>query len=878
VTIIGARRAARAAARAPSDEAPARAPVGSATTVIVPTRNEEANVGELLRRLVPGLPRGSEVIFVDDSDDGTVAAVESAAAGLDLPVRVHHREPGERGDGLGGAVAAGLSLARCDWCVVMDADLQHPPELVPQLVAAGEATGSQLVVASRYNGAGDASAFSRGRAAMSTWATRLTKAFFPRRLGAVSDPMSGFFAVRRDAVDVRSLRPNGFKILLEVAVRCGPLRTTEVPFHFGRRFAGESKASLAEGVRLVVLLARLWFDCATARGRSRMVAFALVGAAGLVVNTVALYLATGVAGLHYAWGAALATLLSTTFNWGVLELLVYPGGSRRSAVRRYLAFGAVNVVALLARIPLMALLIERLGANYLLANLVSLLLLFALRFAVSDTIIFRRSRMSSSDRPLDSDDVNRMPRVLRPPTTEEGARPHESTPAGASNGEVVNGSAHGGLNGWSVPRADEPPTPALSVLAGAEVAKPVSRPGPVNGHRAGTDSYLGYRYDIPGVATIGSQVPLPELQWFLAPFLTRGPFDVEIRVGRVGHARRRVLFTADEGNSRTYEEHLGAMGANFRVEMGETIQVTAGPLLERSPHVLYTNIVEALLRFLAVAHGRLLLHSACVRIGDTGVMLSARTDTGKTGTVLRLIRDQGAVFLSDDMTIVDPDGTAHCFPKPLTISHHTLRAVDSHGLSRTEWGKLRVQSRLHSKEGRQFGMRLAQHNVPIMTFNALTQALVPPPKYDVDRLVPCDVAQEVTVEDLFIIERGTNTIAEVPHDQAVEELLENTDDAYGFPPFSILAPTLRVGGLDYPTLRERERSLLDEALGHIRVRRLPRDDFGWPAQISALLDQEHPTPRHPGSSVRLGSTLSPRGSFEERFSAKQPNPVYVLPE
>lgn len=771
-------------------------PVGSAISVIVPTRNEAGNVAELLRRLVPQLPFGSEVIFVDDSDDDTVEAIRAAARSSRVAVRVHHRDASARGDGLGGAVAAGFRLATCEWCVVMDADLQHPPELVPRLVQVGTDDRSQLVVASRYDGQGDADAFGRGRAVMSTWATRLTKAFFPKRLAHVSDPMSGFFAVRRDAVDADALRPHGFKILLEVAVRCAPLRTTEVSFHFGRRFAGESKAGLRECIRLLVLLTRLWFDSTSGR-RSRVAAFGAVGVTGLLVNTLALWVATGLGGLHYAVGVVVATAVSTTWNWALLESIVYPGANRSSTARRFTAFGALNALALVLRVPLIALLVEAAGVNYLLANLVSMLALFAARFVVSDALIFRRG----DDGPV----------AAAVPVTAETVSP--GVPV------VSRSAARNPLSGSAAPTAAVP-----------DVA--TARPRRVH------EGYLRHRYEVPGIATIGSEVPLPELQWFSTPFLTRGPFDVEIRVGPVGRMRGHVTFTADDADERTYEEHFGALSANFRIEMGDTIHVTAGHVLEHSPHVLYTNVVEALLRFLAVSRGRLLLHSACVQLDGTGVMLSARTDTGKTGTILRLIREQGARFLSDDMTIVQPDGLAHCFPKPLTISHHTLRAVDSRGLSRTEWGKLRVQSRLHSKEGRAFGLRLSQMNLPIMTFNALTQAVVPPPKYDVDRLVACDVIHEVEVSNLFVIERGANRVEDIPRERALDELIENTDDAYGFPPFSILAPTLHIGGMDYPALRARERELIDQVLDTVRVRRLVRDDFGWPAEIRAVLAQD----------------------------------------
>ena len=153
-----------------------------------------------------------------------------------------------------------------------------------------------------------------------------------------------------------------------------------------------------------------------------------------------------------------------------------------------------------------------------------------------------------------------------------------------------------------------------------------------------------------------------------------------------------------------YEEHLGRIGANFRARLGDgRIDVEVGPLLARSPHVVYTNIIEPLLRFVMVSRGQMLLHSACVELDGAGVMLSALTDTGKTATVLRLVREHGCMFLSDDMTVIDADGPAPCFPKPLTISAHTLRAVSADDLTRSEWRRLQFQSRLHSKGGRSIG-------------------------------------------------------------------------------------------------------------------------------------------------------------------------------
>lgn len=292
-----------------------------------------------------------------------------------------------------------------------------------------------------------------------------------------------------------------------------------------------------------------------------------------------------------------------------------------------------------------------------------------------------------------------------------------------------------------------------------------------------------------------------------------------------------------------YQEHMGGLFANFAIDIQDRIEVVVSPWLARSPHVVYTNIVEALLRFVLVSKGYMLLHSACITVDGRNVMLSAKTDTGKTGTILRLLRERGGEFLSDDMTILDGNGQALCYPKPLTISAHTLRAVEADVLRAKERAMLAVQSRLHSKGGRSVGSRLAAMNLPIMFLNATTQAVVPPPKYMVDRLVSCTYGRSARIDDLFIIERGAPDIADVEPQGLVDELLENTDDAYGFPPFSLFAPTIVIGGEGYLTLRARERAILASAMRSIRARRVASDSFSWADVIPELLSEPEPSPR-----------------------------------
>lgn len=761
-------------------------------TVIIPTRNETENIGPLLERVAAALAgTPAEILFVDDSDDDTAAEVERLGRDLAVPVRVLQRRPDQREGGLSTAVVCGMRLARAPWALVMDADLQHPPEILSQLFRTASRQPVDLVVASRYAGHGSSSGLDGGaRKGSSRFATRIAKLAFPRRAARVSDPMSGFFAVRLAALDVQRLRPYGYKILLELIVRNPDLRVAEVSFSFAPRHAGESKTSVREVVRFGRHLARLRLQVAREHSdvarRERpgalrkLIRFGAIGLTGIAVNSAALWLLhLRVFQLHYLIAAAMATQVSTLWNFVLTDRLVFKSATGGGSGGRMWRFFLMNNLALLLRLPMLAALVH-LGMGVLSANVVTLLAVFVVRYVISDRLIFARpaAPVADTERPV-----------------------------------VV-------------------PVKHLVDLAADGTKVDLARPKRIR--------YLPYRYDVAGIVTIGSQVRLPELEYFRAQWLD-GDMDIAVRVGDVGRGTpmgRAVVTQFVNPTALRYEEHLGRLGANFRINLGSTIDITVGPLLARSPHVVYTNILEALLRFVVADRGRMLLHSACLELGGHGVMLSARTDTGKTGTILRLLREQGGEFLSDDMTIIDEHATALAFPKPLTISHHTLRAVQASDLSPAEWRRLKLQSRLHSKEGRSLALILARYNVPIMAINSLTQMIVPPPKYNVDRLVPCRTSASTTVQDLFLIERGEESLSEVAMNDVVEELMVNTADAYGFPPFQYLAPVMVLGDGDYDDLQRRERAVLAAAFSKIRTRRLGSNVFSWADTIPALLEQD----------------------------------------
>ena len=233
-----------------------RAPFVPIVSVIVPTRNEAGNVGPLVALLDGVLAqRDIEVIFADDSDDGTDAVVREMVPADNRHIVLIHREREQRTGGLGGAVVEGLRAARAPWACVMDADLQHPPARIADLFERAERGDVDIVVASRFRGGRRADEVGPLRRMLSRVSTLAAERLFPKQLRGVTDPMSGFFMVRRDAVDADALRPQGFKILLEILVRMRGLRKAEVPFVFGIRHSGESKSGAKEGARY---LKQLW--------------------------------------------------------------------------------------------------------------------------------------------------------------------------------------------------------------------------------------------------------------------------------------------------------------------------------------------------------------------------------------------------------------------------------------------------------------------------------------------------------------------------------------------------------------------------------------------------------------------------------------------
>jgi dolichol-phosphate mannosyltransferase len=320
-------------------------------SVIVPTYNERGNVAPLVTRLEATLAGVAwEAVFVDDdSPDGTAREVKTIAA-RDPRVRCLRRVNRR---GLAGACIEGILGSSAPYVAVIDADLQHDETLLPRMLDSLKSGRSDLVVATRFGAGGSAQAMSPTRESGSRLARRLAW-----MLGgvALSDPMSGFFAIRRDRFEplAASLSPDGFKILLDIVMRArGTLRVAEEPYSFGPRVYGKSKLDARVVLEyLGLLLSRASRDAVT----PRFLSHALVGVVGLVVQLVAMRVGL-VLGLAFIQAYALGAVVALGASFVVTNLLLTHSDRRLrgfSVIPGLLVFGVTSAFGLVAGIGVAA--------------------------------------------------------------------------------------------------------------------------------------------------------------------------------------------------------------------------------------------------------------------------------------------------------------------------------------------------------------------------------------------------------------------------------------------------------------------------------------------------------------------------------------------
>jgi dolichol-phosphate mannosyltransferase len=334
---------------APPTVAPARG--GPELSVVAPTFNERANVARLVGKLDAALAGVAwEVIFVDDnSPDGTAELVKQIAA-ADVRVRCLRRV-GRRG--LAGAVIEGALASAAPFVAVIDADMQHDETLLPRMLAVLRGGETDLVVGSRYL---EAAGLDEGLSPVRKAGSRLATALGRKALKTdVSDPVSGFFMIRREAIDrvAGRLEPSGFKILFDIiASQDEPLRIKELPYAFQAREAGESKLDGRVALEYLGLVAaKLSGDLIS----PRMVFFVLVGLSGVAVHMAVLWAVHGFAA-RFAYAQAVAALTAMTSNYFVNNTVTYRDRRLRGwrLAGGYLRFCALCAVGFAANVAVAA--------------------------------------------------------------------------------------------------------------------------------------------------------------------------------------------------------------------------------------------------------------------------------------------------------------------------------------------------------------------------------------------------------------------------------------------------------------------------------------------------------------------------------------------
>ena len=345
-------------------------------SLIIPTYNEGQNVPKIVNQLTKlldeVLPGDYELILVDDNSPDETWKIAQELIPTYPQLRVMRRIE-ERG--LSTAVIRGWQVAKGEILGVIDADLQHPPEILLKLLAEIQ-RGADLAVASRHVEGGGVSDWSVIRRILSRGAQTLGLLILPGVIGRVTDPMSGYFLVRRSCLEGKTLSPVGYKILIETLGRGDVRWIGEVGYVFQERQEGESKVTSKQYVEYLQHLVRLRL----ARWpMARFFRFGLVGFSGVFVNMGIFYLLRNFTGLGFTTSNTISAELAIINNFLWNDLWTYGDvsrqqpGKRRMLIRLF-KFNLVCLAGLVLNLLISNVLFNFLKINQYLANLIAIII------------------------------------------------------------------------------------------------------------------------------------------------------------------------------------------------------------------------------------------------------------------------------------------------------------------------------------------------------------------------------------------------------------------------------------------------------------------------------------------------------------------------
>jgi dolichol-phosphate mannosyltransferase len=345
-------------------------------SIIIPTLNEKENINELVERIRKSLNDiRYEIIFVDDgSKDGTIEEIEK------LKKKYKNIKLIERGSrkGLSSAFLDGVKHSSGKYVVLMDADLQHPPELLRKMYKKA-LEGYDLVIASRYIKGGKIENWSIIREFISKIAIVIAYIFLPETL-KVKDPLSGYFLIKKDLLDnFKVSDPFSYKVLLDILVKVNYNKLIEIPYTFKERKYGRSKLGkkiIFSYLKQVFLL----FDI------SQFIKFYLVGLSGIVINLLALYLL--IFYFPFYISSFLAILISIIWNFILNDLFVFKTKKRKFLERFLLFLGGRGLLSKPAQYLSALLLYYVFGINYLLSQLIAIFIAAIINWVFTKGIVY----------------------------------------------------------------------------------------------------------------------------------------------------------------------------------------------------------------------------------------------------------------------------------------------------------------------------------------------------------------------------------------------------------------------------------------------------------------------------------------------------------
>ncbi len=349
-------------------------------SIILPTYNESQNIVNILKLIRENIPKGisTETIVVDDnSPDGTGKIVEDYILGIkkiaENTIDVIHRKAK---NGLSSAILNGIQNAKGDTIVVMDSDFSHPPQILPKMIEAFKQYQCDLVVASRYITGGNIQGWTTKRKIMSKIATLIAK----KGLGVkTKDPMSGFFAFKKNIIKGLNFDALGYKFLLEILVKTKGVNVKEIPYTFEDRKFGSSKLDNSIIIDYFKSVWKLYKNgkIKTSNEKrnsihflSKTARFFTVGASGFVVNyVISMLFTSGLTEMWYLHANIFGIIASISSNFILNKIWTFEDRdfSRRKTFTQFGKFGIFSSLGALVQLGIVFMLVDSYDVVYPLA-------------------------------------------------------------------------------------------------------------------------------------------------------------------------------------------------------------------------------------------------------------------------------------------------------------------------------------------------------------------------------------------------------------------------------------------------------------------------------------------------------------------------------